>query len=111
MIVLFEESPAVFHKYPGVYLHYGKTKFETDLPLELLQEFCLIALDVFCEIPYSKDEKSEQRAWLSRRSANTAQKTEELRSLGDAAVQAACDHQNAGNQDQKKEYRCRGIDV
>ncbi len=55
----------MFHKYPGVYLHYGKTKFETGLPLELLQEFCLIALDVFCEIPYSKDEKSEQRAWLS----------------------------------------------
>lgn len=65
VIVLFEESPAVFHKYPGVYLHYGKTKFETGLPLELLQEFCLISLDVFCEIPYSKDEKSEQRAWLS----------------------------------------------
>lgn len=65
MIVLFEESPAVFYKYPGVYLHYGKTKFETGLPLELLQEFCLISLDVFCEIPYSKDEKSEQRAWLS----------------------------------------------
>ena len=39
--------------------------FDTGLDLELLQEFCLIALDVFCEIPYSKDEKSEQRAWLS----------------------------------------------
>lgn len=65
MIVLFEESPAVFHKYPGVYLHYGKTKFETGLPLELLQEFCLIALDVFREIPYAKGEKNIRAAVLS----------------------------------------------
>lgn len=65
VIVLFEESPAVFHQNPEVYRHYGKMEFETGLELELLQEFCLIALDVFREIPYSKDEKSEQKAWLS----------------------------------------------
>ena len=65
VIVLFEESPAVFHKYPGKYLHYGKTIFDTGLELELLQEFCLIALDVFREIPYTEGKKSEQKAWLS----------------------------------------------
>ena len=65
VIVLFEESPAVFHECPGKYLHYGKTIFDTGLELELLQEFCLIALDVFREIPYTEGKKSEQKAWLS----------------------------------------------
>ena len=65
VIVLFEESTALFHQNPEVYRHYGKTEFETGLDLELLQEFCLIALDVFREIPYAKGEKSEQKAWLS----------------------------------------------
>ena len=65
IIVLFEDSPAVFHKCPEKYLHYGKTVFDTGLELELLQEFCLIALDVFRKIPYTKNEKSEQKAWLS----------------------------------------------
>ena len=64
VIVLFEESPAVFHECPGKYLHYGKTIFDTGLELELLQEFCLIALDVFREIPYTEGKKSEQKAWL-----------------------------------------------
>lgn len=65
VIVLFEKSTAVFHRHPASYLHYGKTCFDTGLEMELLQEFCLIALDVFREIPYSEDEKSEQKAWLS----------------------------------------------
>ena len=65
VIVLFEKSTAVFHQHPASYLHYGKTCFDTGLEMELLQEFCLIALDVFREIPYSEDEKSEQKAWLS----------------------------------------------
>ena len=29
------------------------------------EEFCLIALDVFREIPYTEGKKSEQKAWLS----------------------------------------------
>ena len=38
--------------------------FDTGLNLELLEEYFLIALDVFRKFPYSKIE-SEQRAWLS----------------------------------------------
>lgn len=34
------------------------------MELDLLQEYCLIALDVFRKTPYSKD-RSEQTAWLS----------------------------------------------
>lgn len=65
VIVLFEESSALFHRDSSVYLHRGRTIFDTGLPLELLYEFCLVALDVFRKIPYSEGEKSEQRAWLS----------------------------------------------
>ena len=78
VIVLFEESPAVFHKYPGKYIHYGKTTFDTGLSLELLQEFFLIALDVFREIPYTEDEKSEQRAWLSLLTTENLEDAEQL---------------------------------
>ena len=78
VIVLFEESPAVFHECPGKYLHYGKTIFDTGLELELLQEFCLIALDVFREIPYTEDEKSEQRAWLSLLTTENLEDAEQL---------------------------------
>ena len=55
VIVLFEKSTAVFHQHPASYLHYGKTCFDTGLEMELLQEFFLIALDVFREIPYTED--------------------------------------------------------
>ena len=46
------------------YIHYGKTTFDTGLKMELLQEYCLIALDEFQNYPYPKD-KNEQTAWLS----------------------------------------------
>ena len=63
-IILFEESTAIFHAVPDHYIHYGKTVFHTGLPMELLQEFCFVALDVFQNFPYAKD-KNEQTAWLS----------------------------------------------
>ena len=45
------------------YLHYGKTCFDTGLKLELLQEFCLIALDVFREIRKSIQKKRKTAGW------------------------------------------------
>jgi len=62
-IILYEKSTAEFHMIPDKYVHIGKTTFDTGLSLELLQEYCLVALDVFREIPYSKD-RSERNAWL-----------------------------------------------
>ena len=50
VIVLFEKSTAIFHQFPDSYIHYGKTRFNTGLRLDLLQEYCLIALDVFRKI-------------------------------------------------------------
>lgn len=63
-IVLYEKTEGIFHKLPDKFIHHGKVKFDTGLELELLQEYCLIALDVFCEIPYHKD-KSKVEGWLS----------------------------------------------
>ena len=63
-IVLFEESTGAFHMEPSCYIHYGSVKFNTGLELELLQEYCLIALDEFRKYPYPKI-RSEQMAWLS----------------------------------------------
>ena len=64
MIVFFEKSVKVFHQIPNAYFHYGKTVFNTGLDMELLQEYCLIALDVFKKFPYPKV-RDEQTAWLS----------------------------------------------
>ena len=74
-IVIFENTDPVttnapvyraFHEehVSGLYLHHGKTVFNTRLNLEFLQEFYLISLDVFREVGYAKDD-SELTAWLS----------------------------------------------
>ena len=64
VIVIFEKSMAVFHDITDACIHYGKTVFDTGLRIELLQEYCLIALDVFRKLPYTKD-RNKQTAWLS----------------------------------------------
>lgn len=64
VIVIFEQSMGIFHKMGELYIHHGETRFDTGLPLKLLQEFYLVALDVFRKTPYSRD-RSERTAWLS----------------------------------------------
>lgn len=76
-IVLFEKSTEAFHEIRGEYIHYGKTTFNTGLKLELLQEYCLIALDVFHDFPYPKD-RSEQTAWLSLLASESVEEADKL---------------------------------
>ncbi len=60
-IVLYEKTEGVF-KNPmlqGAYIHHGKTRFDTSLKLKLLQEYFLIALDVFCQNGYTDDKNSD----------------------------------------------------
>ena len=78
VIVLFEESTALFHQFPDIYLHHGTTVFDSGLKMELLQEFYLIALDVFRKIPYPESEKNEQRAWLSLLTTESLKDAEKL---------------------------------
>ncbi|MGN0513610.1 MAG: PD-(D/E)XK nuclease family transposase [Lachnospiraceae bacterium] len=63
-IVIYEKTEGCFHKVPEAYIHRGKVKFDTGLQLELLQDYCLIALDVFKKNPYHK-EKDTLTGWLS----------------------------------------------
>ena len=63
-IVIYERTEGIFHELPGKYIHHGKVQFDTGLRLDLLQEYCLVALDVFRDIPYHK-EKSILTGWLS----------------------------------------------
>lgn len=46
-IVLYEKTDANFHKYSNQYLHKGKPQFDNDLKLDFIQEYYLIALDIF----------------------------------------------------------------
>lgn len=66
----------------GAYIHHGKTRFNTELTLELLQEYFLIALDVFCQNGYTDDKNLDTRetidsnmndleGWLSILTAET----------------------------------------
>ena len=75
--MLFETSISAFHMEPPGYIHYGKTTFDTGLKIELLQEYCLIALDEFRKYPYPKD-RSEQTAWLSLLTTEDIKEAEEL---------------------------------
>ena len=78
-IIFFEQSPADFKKgdLSQVYVHHGKTTFDTNLGLEFLQEYFIITLDVFKENQYSK-EKSTQNAWLSLFTSETIEDLERL---------------------------------
>ena len=61
-VVLIEESTAIYRKYPKEYIHRGKQTFNTGLELDLLQEFIIIPLDIFCNMPHNTISKLE--AWL-----------------------------------------------
>lgn len=63
-IVIYEKTAGIFHRAQGKYVHKGKIKFDTGLQLELLQEYCLVALDVFQHISYH-EVKDELTGWLS----------------------------------------------
>ena len=60
-IVLYEKTEGDF-KDPmlqGAYIHHGKTRFDTSLKLNLLQEYFLIALDVFGQNGYTDGKNSD----------------------------------------------------
>ena len=61
-IVLMEKSPSAYWQYPNTYIHHGSQKFDSGLELELLQEYYMVSLDVFKEIPHNNLSKLE--AWL-----------------------------------------------
>lgn len=77
VIVIFEKSTGEFHKVPGRYLHLGKVTFDSGLGMEFLQEYVLIALDIFKKFFYSKD-RNEQIAWLSLLATENLEEAEQM---------------------------------
>ena len=71
-IVMFENSPKECKTadLADIYLHHGKAAFDTGIDLRLLQEYYVVALDVFRKSKYSKD-INELNAWLSLLTATT----------------------------------------
>lgn len=82
-IVFFEKTTEEFKddNLHGNYIHTGRTTFNTGLNLELLQEYYIIALDVFKKNIYPKVRENAdymQTAWLSLLTTNTLSDAEEL---------------------------------
>ena len=78
-IVIYEKSPDAYltDALSDIYLHHDRTVFDTGIELKLLQEFYVVALDVFKESKYAKD-INELNAWLS---LLTAQSVDDLAAL------------------------------
>ena len=66
-IVFYEKSPEELTAYNETFVHHGKTACDTGLELNFLQEYYLIALDVFRKSEYAKNRNSEDllAGWLS----------------------------------------------
>ena len=69
---MFENSPTECKdtSLSDIYLHHGKAAFDTGIDFHLLQEYYIVALDVFQKSKYSKD-INELNAWLSLLTATT----------------------------------------
>lgn len=64
-IVLFEQSPSEFHKFPDIYLHFIESKSDSGISLNLLQKYLFIPLDIFKKIYHNKNITSKVDAWLA----------------------------------------------
>lgn len=66
-IVIMEKSSKEFKKHPDNYIHRGEWKFDTNLRLNLLQEYYFIPLDIFLRLEDNKKKETigkELEAWL-----------------------------------------------
>ena len=66
-IVIMEKSSKEFKKFPDNYIHRGEWKFDTNLRLNLLQEYYFIPLDIFLRLEDNKKKETigkELEAWL-----------------------------------------------
>ncbi len=66
-IILYEKSTKEFKTCSDAFVHHARTVCDTGLELNFLQEFYLIALDVFAKSEYAKVKRPKDRlnGWLS----------------------------------------------
>ena len=78
-IVFYEQSIEEFKKYDS-FVHHAKMVCDTGLELNFLQEFYLVALDVFRKSEYAKGRDSKERlaGWLSFFCTETVEEAEAL---------------------------------
>ena len=79
-IIFYEQSIEVFKEYPEICTHHAKMTCDSGLKLNFLQEFYLVALDVFRKSEYAKcrDPKERLVGWLSFFCTEDADEAEEL---------------------------------
>ena len=81
-IIIFEQSPAelIRKEHKDTYVHHGTTIFDTGIEMSMLQDYYLIALDVFDKSYYSKDKKviNELNGWLALLSVDSTDRLNEL---------------------------------
>ena len=79
-IIFYEQSIEAFKEYPEVCTHHARMVCDSGLELNFLQEFYLIALDVFRKSEYSKrrDPKERLVGWLSFFCTENADEAEAL---------------------------------
>lgn len=81
-IIIFEQSPAELlrKEHKDTYVHHGTTIFDTGIEMNMLQDYYLIALDVFDKSYYSKDKKviNELNGWLALLSVDNTDRLNEL---------------------------------
>ena len=63
-VVLYEKSPGEFQNFPDDYIHHFSQSSDTGLAVNLLQEYCFIALDIFLGIVQNKGIRNKLKAWL-----------------------------------------------
>lgn len=63
-VVLYEKSPGEFKNFPDDYIHHFSQSSDTGLAVNLLQEYCFIALDIFLGIVQNKGIRNKLEAWL-----------------------------------------------
>ena len=64
-IVLFEQSPGEFRRFPDEYLHHVEPVSDTGIELELLQKYIFIPLDIFKKKRQNEVINNRLDAWLT----------------------------------------------
>ena len=79
-IIFYERSIEDFKKYPQIFTHHARMVCDSGLELNFLQEFYLVALDVFEKSEYSKhrDPKDRLIGWLSFFCTKSTEEAESL---------------------------------
>ena len=64
-IVLYEQSPGEFARFPHKYIHRFSQRSDTGLEMELLEKYVFIALDNFKNIIQNRGIRNRLEAWLA----------------------------------------------